>query len=236
VMKERPVIGLTCGHSADGALTLHANYLEAVRECGGLPLIVSPACGDMVHRLVELLDGLLLTGGPDLDPLYYGEEPLPGLEEVSPSRDEMEIGLVREFLKRHKPVLGICRGCQVMNVAAGGSLYQDIATQVPGCIKHRQSAPRWYPTHTVHLKETSSLAAILGRVALRINSRHHQAVARLGEGFEAVARAPDGVIEAIELTGTGFGIGVQWHPEDMFPEETARSLFEAFIAAAGRRT
>lgn len=236
----RPLIGITAGNSLDDG------YARAVEAAGGIPAVLSlqdPAgAGDALARL----DGLILGGGPDLDPFHFGEEPLPETGRIDPERDAWELVLARVALVAEVPVLGICRGIQVLNVAAGGSLYQDIGRQVRGALKHNQDAPRWYPTHGVAVQPGSRLAATLaatlaapagaGPLFIRVNSFHHQAVWELAPGFVASARAPDGVVEGIERPGATFALGVQWHPEAMWQREArALALFRGLVEASRGR-
>ncbi len=180
----------------------------------------------------ELIGGLLLSGGGDLHPSFYSEEPCWKLGEVSLVRDRFEIALLRLVLDVGKPVLGICRGMQVLNVALGGTLYQDLPTQVPASLQHRQKGARKEPVHEVKLKKGSLLADVLGAERIWVNSFHHQAVKDVAPPLEAVAWSADGVVEAVELPGRGFVVGVQWHPEDLLEEDHAAALFRGFVAAA----
>ena len=151
---------------------------------------------------------------------------------IDPKRDDSELKITREALRRGKPVLAICRGHQVLNVAAGGTLIQDTTSQVEGALKHRQNAPTYYPSHTVTVKEGTRLHGIFGKGELGVNTFHHQAVKDLGEGLVATAWAPDGVIEAMESPGEAFVLGVQWHPERMIDGEMLK-IFQAFVEALG---
>jgi putative glutamine amidotransferase len=173
----------------------------------------------------------LIPGSPaDVDPACYGEEPHPRLGPVNPLRTHFEIQLVRLALTRELPVFGICGGAQVLNVALGGALYQDIPSQVPKAYKHSGSPE---PAHTIDIVPDTRLAAILGTPEMRVNSLHHQAVKVPGQGLVVSASARDGVIEAVEIPGRPFALGVQWHPEQLFMEdEAALRLFSAFVQAA----
>lgn len=183
--------------------------------------------------MLDGVDALLLGGGLDVDPRYFGEDPLPGLGRLEPDRDAWELALVRAALRRDIPVLALCRGVQLLNVAAGGTMYQDLSSQRPGGLKHFQEAPPWYPTHSVTVDPGSRLAAALrgeqpgdawdrpaggaappaAGLMLGVNSFHHQAVRDVAGGFRAVAVAPDGVVEAVESVGHRWVVRVQWHPE-----------------------
>ncbi len=208
-------------------------YIRAVEKAGGLPILFPLSTDEEVwDELLDQVAGLLLPGGVDLDPRYWGEEPLPGTGEIHPERDRMEIYLTRAALERDMPVLGICRGCQVLAVAAGGSLYQDLGSQVKGSLKHDQEAPVWYPTHTARLHPGTHLAELLGP-EVRVNSSHHQAVKTPPRDFVVSAKASDGVIEGLESPSRRFAIGVQWHPECMWDREfNYDALFSAFVGSA----
>ncbi|MBX6395573.1 MAG: gamma-glutamyl-gamma-aminobutyrate hydrolase family protein, partial [Alicyclobacillaceae bacterium] len=175
----------------------------------------------------------MLTGGVDVDPAFFGEEPSRGLGEVCPQRDTFEMALVEEAFLRNVPVLAICRGMQVMNVVAGGTLIQDLGSQGRGNLQHRQKAPRWHGSHRIEVVPGSKLAAILGAEELRVNSFHHQAVKDVAPGMQVSATSSDGVVEAIESSLHRFAVGVQWHPENMWRRDPVQfRLFEALVRAA----
>ena len=238
----RPMIGITCdldlGTGRDtrapgrGAHVLYDDYVQAVLVSGGLPILL-PTVQDEDSRVAyaQPLHGLLIPGSPaDVDPVYYGEEPHQRLGPVNPLRTDFEIELVRLTLTRGIPVFGICGGAQVLTVALGGSLYQDIPSQVPKAYKHAGSPER---AHSVDLVPDTRLAAILHTQEMRVNSLHHQAVKVPGQGMVVSASARDGVIEAVEISDQPFVIGVQWHPERLFKEdEASQRLFTAFVQAA----
>lgn len=208
-------------------------YAAAVEASGGIPVIIPVMHPGLAPELVAHLQGILFAGGVDVDPSYYGEEPLPGLGQVTPERDALELALAREALDRGVPVLGICRGVQVLNVAAGGTLYQDLASQLGKVLKHRQEAPRWYESHAVRIDPGSRLAAVVGTSELRVNSFHHQAVREVAPGLRAVAWAPDGVVEAVEAVNHRFALGLQWHPEEMWRRYPVHlKPFAALVEAA----
>lgn len=232
--RRRPVIGIPTDHNADGVLTVPAVYADVVCAVGGLPLLL-PALSDpaLATGWQPLLDGLLLAGGADLDPYHFGQDPLPNLGRIAPTRDIVELALCRAALAAGTPILGICRGLQVLCVAAGGTLLQDIPTQVMGAVKHRQLAPRWYGSHDIDIEPGTRLAALWGDGPHRVNSFHHQAVDLVPSDFRVAATAPDGVIEALEHLGGAYALGVQWHPEEMVAvTPNAIKLFEDFVAAA----
>lgn len=186
-----------------------------------------------LRQLFGLLAGLVLPGGADVAPARYGQEPLPCLGEVDPDLDRVELELARWAVEADLPLLGICRGLQVLNVALGGTLYQDIATQRVGALAHRGAGrPRNELLHPVRLERGSRLAELLGATEFAVNSLHHQAIDQLAGAARAVGWAPDGVIEAIELPDRRFAVAVQFHPEELWPEhEPSRRLFAAFVAA-----
>lgn len=230
----KPVIGITPNYAdGSGLYSLHRGYADAVAAAGGRPVLLFPSAAPEPPFLPDFLDGILFSGGGDIDPFLFGEEPLRECGEISPLRDSFELWLCRLALEKGLPLLGICRGMQVMNIAAGGSIYQDILAQTGSTLKHSQQAPRAHATHSVMPEENSLLAAIWGKKRIAVNSFHHQAAARLGDGFSVAARSPDGIVEAIERRDAPFALGVQWHPEAMKNEEQAL-LFSAFVRAAGQ--
>jgi putative glutamine amidotransferase len=187
-----------------------------------------------MRQLAGDLHGLLLTGGGDMDPALFGEAPHATLYDVAPSRDTLETSVLHVALDRGLPVLAVCRGLQVLNVALGGSLHQDVGTDPGTQTPHSQKEPRDQPTHKVKLTPGCRLAATLGTDELEVNSMHHQAVKRLGRGLTAVAWAPDQIVEGAEIDDASrFVLGVQWHPEELVGHsEPARRLFAALVAAA----
>ena len=231
-----PVIGITCHQEySTNRLTVNKSYIRAVEKSGGLPLLlpdVSPL--DMILKHCDLIDGLILAGGVDVDPRYFGEQPT-GTQEITPERDNYEMIITGEFLARDKPILAICRGLQVLNICAGGDIHQDISCRQKKALKHMQQAPKWYPTHRVSIKEDTKLGKIIGKPRLQVNSFHHQAPRRIAPGFQASAWAEDGIIEAIESNSHNFVMGVQWHPEQMIPANEQKKLFCAFIKACCRK-
>ena len=189
--------------------------------------------------MVGRVDGLLLTGGGDIDPALYGAQPHPSFVAAEPGRDAYEIALVRAALAADLPVLAICRGMQVLNVACGGDLVQDIPTEVNGALPHAVNEPRYALAHEVWVTATSRFAALMkdeleDGESCQVNSRHHQAVRHAGDGLEVVATAPDGVIEALERPAARFCLAVQWHPENFWRTGEFRPLFEGFVEAARR--
>lgn len=241
---RRPLIGIT--GRKDNSARLHNSpliavgetYIRAVHKVGGTPVILPPVVqADDWATLLNQLDGLLFSGGEDIAPVHYGEAPESWLGGVDDERDDAELGLARLALNQQMPILGICRGHQVLNVALGGTLYQDLAVQVPGSLDHAYTPARPLGTlvHPVTIDSDSELAALLGGTTFQVNSAHHQAVREPGEGLRIVARAPDGVVEALEFPGYPFFVSVQWHPEVMvkFSDEMV-PLFEALVTAAAQ--
>jgi putative glutamine amidotransferase len=230
-----PLIGLTACRKIE-------DYRQAVLHVGGEVRVIdaSMAASDVIGSI----DGLLLSGGEDLAPARYGEPPHPSVVDVDPARDEFEIALVEEARRRNLPILAICRGIQVLNVACGGTLVQDIPTEVPGALEHRWTVPPHKPydlAHEVWVDKDTLLARLMRERlsdtdACEANSRHHQAVKAVAAGFRVSATAPDGVIEAIEDPSARFCLGVQWHPENFWRTGEFRPLFEGFLEAATKRT
>ncbi len=231
----RPLIGITCSGECNESRshTLPSDYVRAILRAGGRPVILAPMDREAAGDLAQTLDGVLLSGGPDMDPRHFGEEPHPRLGRIDPARDDFELDLVRAALQAGTPLLAICRGVQVLNVAAGGTLVQDIASQVTGAIKHAQDAPRYHASHRVTVERHSKLAGMVGAGDVMVNSFHHQAVREPAPGFLASARAADGVIEGMEAANERFVVGVQWHPESMLDAYPAMlEIFAAFVAEA----
>jgi len=236
----RPVIGITPGYDESGTmLFVKDGYYKGLMEAGGLPLIL-PLTGDKstLEEYFEICDGFLLCGGPDMDARHFGEENMSYNGEICPIRDEMEMFIARRAIELKIPIFGICRGIQVMNVAMGGSLYQDIVTQIKDrdVIKHFQSAPYWYPTHEIHIERGSRIWNIYKKEKVGANSFHHQSVKNVAPGFIATSRASDDVIESIEYGNHPFAVGVQWHPEIMWEKDDSHlEIFRAFVRHASER-
>jgi putative glutamine amidotransferase len=213
----------------------YSEYSQAVLNAGGAPVII-PAEQDRasLERILAAAQGIILSGGPDLNPRSYGEEPLPGLGEVDEALDRMELAAARLAIETDIPLLAICRGIQVLNVALGGSLYQDIPTQRPESICHNPKADKGVNTHRVLIEKGCRLRQMMGKSAIWVNSKHHQAIKGLGAGLVPAARASDGVLEAVELPAKRFVLGVQWHPEGTWRDDPwSKKIFQAFVHAAG---
>jgi putative glutamine amidotransferase len=235
----RPLIGIPCAtvERVGSSMPVYAGnppYIRALEAAGAIPVLI-PLYADvtLLDDLRGRLDGLLLTGGGDVDPRHYAESSHPKTETPDAARDQIELAITRNTLRQDIPILGICRGMQLFNVARGGTLIQDIPTQVPGAVNHDPSGDRSaFAMHSIAIEPGSRLAQIIGATSHTVNSYHHQAVAQPGDGVRVVARAVDGVAEAIELDDHAFAMAVQFHPERLF-EQDARlaNLFEAFVAA-----
>jgi putative glutamine amidotransferase len=237
-----PLIGITTSVTVDRTperAYVNGAYIRAVQAAGGIPVLLTPHFTTEVQAaLWKRLDGLVLTGGGDIEPSRFGEVSHPTVDEVSPARDDLELGLTRRAVAEDVPLFAICRGIQVLNVALGGTLVQDIPSEWPNALAHAQSAPRHEATHAVKIMgEGTHLGRMLGTLEIEVNSLHHQAIKRLGDGLREVAWAPDGIVEGVEIPGDGrFVVGVQWHPEELVThDQAARNLFEALVDAARRR-
>jgi putative glutamine amidotransferase len=247
-MDQRPLIGVTSqtlqaiDHIPEGlpaSWVMNRRYLDALAGVGGVPMLVPLFDHDQVtlRAIYDHVDGIFLPGGVDLDPVSYGSDAHDLCGRTDPPRDGVEMQLARWAMAEGKPVLGVCRGLQIINVVAGGTLHQDTTALYPGAIKHdyfpTSGYARDYLAHEARLTEDSRLARIFAANVIRINSMHHQGIELLGDGLVATAQAPDGLIEGIEGTGSAFLVGVQWHPEMLIDSDAGtRRLFEAFIEAA----
>jgi putative glutamine amidotransferase len=231
VFKEKIDKGVSLGQQK---ACLNYGYIDAIQKVGGIPILL-PIIEDQesIRQQIELMDGIILSGGEDVQPFLYGEEPHPQLGLFDPERDVYEMRLIEMACAQEKPILGICRGLQILNVAFGGTLYQDLPTQYASGLQHSQQAPTDLAAHSVEIIPSTILEAILERREVMINSMHHQAIKQLAPGFIENARAKDGVIEGIEKPDYPFLVAVQWHPERMihrYPEML--QLFESFVAKA----
>ena len=237
-----PVIGVTAdlsGVPAKGtnsaqerALFLPQRYCHAIQEVGGIPLILPPIASRIgLRRILRCLDAILISGGNfDIHPSYYGEKPIRALGLIKEERTEFELELVDLALKQNLPLLGICGGAQAINVALGGSLYQDIATQLPNATKHEQKRG-----HPITIHPGTRLRQIVQRETMEVNTTHHQAVRNVGKGLAINATAEDGLIEGLESSKHRFALGVQWHPEILVHQDPSeRRIFSSFISAARR--
>jgi putative glutamine amidotransferase len=236
--QSQPLIGITAGliENSSGVLVcqLGQAYVTAVQRAGGIPMVIPVGIDEAaLASLLSRLDGVLLSGGGDIDPALFNAAPHPKVYGISPERDTLEIALVKAALEMDKPLLAICRGIQVLNVALGGGLHTHIQDQVEHSLKHD-----WFPkfprdklAHTVSLTCESQLDQIYGTDEIRVNSLHHQGISRVGEGLTATAFAPDGLVEGLEVKNTTFALGVQWHPECLPDDPGTQNLFSTFIQA-----
>ncbi len=236
----RPLIGITAAdvYAERGKLYHRAYALNAfaVADAGGLPVYIPPGLEESVLREVyERVDAVLLPGGPDVDPVIYGQERHPETKIIDAPRDALELTLTRWLVEDDRPLFGICRGHQVMNVALGGTLVQDIPSQVETTLTHDlpDEYPRSTRLHTVDIKPESRLASILGTTQVVVNSLHHQSVQAPAPGVDFTAYAPDGIVEALEVPDKQFILSVQWHPEDLYEDDgMMKRLFTEFVNAA----
>jgi putative glutamine amidotransferase len=234
---ELPLIGMTCspGLEIEGqpALGNTAAYAQAIEACGGVPVLLPPAASESVLlALYRVLDGVVLPGGPDVDPVFYEAAHHDELGPVYAELDRFEIALARLALADDKPLLAICRGQQVLNVALGGNLFQDLPSDHGKSLDHSLSLKIGWSrlAHSIEIERGTRLAQIIGKKSIRVNSLHHQAIKELGLGLMATASSKDGVIEAVEMPSKRFVIGMQCHPEELFKESPwAKQLFESFI-------
>lgn len=208
---------------------------NAILRAGGIPVMlpILEKAKD-IEEIVQSIDGLLLSGGYDIDPTLFGEEPHPNLGVIVRARDTFELTLTRQLLALDKPILGVCRGCQILNIAVGGDMYQDISAQIKhDILQHKQLAPKAHGSHFVDVSRGSLLSKITGSERFKVNSRHHQANRAVQSPFRVSGSASDGVIEAIESEAHSFVLGVQWHPENMAidGDETSIKIFEGFVEA-----
>jgi putative glutamine amidotransferase len=233
--QRHPIIGLTTyERDQQQNYGLPAEYVEAVRRAGGIPVLLPH--GELYQdELLNLLDGVILTGGGDVDPSHYEGSAHEALEDVDPERDASEINLAQLIVASKLPALHICRGAQVLNVALGGTLIEHLPDEMGDEIEHRTTPPG-YTYHSVTIETGSRLAAIVGQTEVTSNSWHHQAVRQLAPGLKAVAFAPDGTIEAVEMPNHPWLVAVQWHPESLAAADPAHQrIFDALVEAAARQ-
>ena len=236
-----PLIGITTFRSLSRnnfpTIGVNEAYVQSVWQAGGTPVLIPLGLpeGELAEALTRL-DAILFTGGGDVHPSRYGEQAHPLVNSVDEDRDRVEIALFQAAYQRKMPFLGICRGLQLINVALGGSLYEDLLTQYPDSLQHDYFSVEAtdYLAHPVSLEQNNLLASILKTTHLEVNSLHHQGIRRLAEGVKAIAYAPDGVIEAIQVDDYPFGLAVQWHPEWLQAHLAMRALFVEFVRAGNR--
>lgn len=237
-MKYRPLIGVTCGIDYEKEFSyVKQGYYKALQKAGAVAVLVPADEFKLEGDIIGRLDAILFSGGPDIDPVYFCEESYTFNGDISPDRDKQEIALAKLAFEAGKPILGICRGIQVLNTAMGGTIYQDICSQVKGVklLKHQQQAPRWYPSHSIQIEKDSRMFDCFGSETARVNSFHHQSVKDVANGFKVTASSSDGLVEAIEYIGEQFAVGVQWHPETMWEKDIKYlEIFKAFVDACIR--
>lgn len=229
----KPIIGITPEIAEDGKVSLNYAYTHAIEAAGGIPLVL-PCTEDaaLLNELTQLCHGFVFSGGEDIEPERYGEEKLPQCGAPALRRDAFDFAMFEKALATGKPILGICRGGQLINVALGGTLWQDLPSQFPSEIPHVQKEEKFAISHSVAVLPGTPLAAVTGKTRIKANSFHHQAAHRLGKGLQIMARSDDGVVEAMYLPEHRYLWALQWHPERICDiDEDARTIFERFIDA-----
>ena len=236
-----PLIGITAGHSKNlyGHPQVHLlrTYVDSTIKAGGIPVIIPPELSkESWLALYEKLDGIIFSGGADIDPETFGGKSHPTVEGIDHERDMLEISMMQTVVDDDKPFLGICRGFQILTVALGGTLYTHVSDQLENSLEHStdRDLPRDTLVHEIQVEEDSRLAKILGKPILKVNSWHHQGAKDIPARLEITAHSPDGLVEAMELPNHPFGIAVQWHPEWMPEDASMQALFKAFVAASGK--
>ena len=229
----RPIIGVLAEIDNELNTRVQNPYIHAIEMSGGIPVLFPYVDEDeTIERLVNICNGFFFTGGVDIDPWRYGEEPSENLGTLQESRDDFEFRVFQRVIKTSKPILAICRGAQLINVALGGTLYQDIPSEIDTKIAHKQSEPKFSPSHDVKIIVDTPLHGMMQTEQIKANSFHHQAIKRLGKGLEIMAVAEDGIVEAVYLPKSQYGRAYQWHPERLFETDMHnRMIFEDFIRA-----
>lgn len=227
----KPIIGLTM-YDIDKKLDINNAYLHSIEQAGGIPICIPNATEETVETLLSRIDGLLLIGGADIDPFLFGEEPHAKIGSVVRDRDDSDLLLMNHAFKKQMPILGVCRGQQVMNVALGGTIIQDIPSQVDNALLHKQPSKRGELAHSVEVL-TPKFKGIFETETFRVNTFHHQSVGKLGDGLKLSAVAKDGIIEGIEHESHPYCVSVQWHPEELAinGDVYAQRLFKSFVEA-----
>jgi putative glutamine amidotransferase len=235
-----PIIGITTSRSKNSydqpVVSLNGAYVKAVIQAGGIPILLpSMIANEDWEELYSRLDGILFSGGGDISLDYFKGAPHPRIDEVEPDRDLVELNLLRASVSEGKPFLGICRGCQLINIGLGGTLYTHIPDQLPGALDH--SYPGNMKTvlvHEVRIEEGTRTAEVLGEPIIKVNSHHHQGLKEVAASLRISGYAPDGLVEAVELPDHPFGLAVQWHPEYLTDQLLTRKLFKSFVEASGK--
>lgn len=233
----KPLIGITASMDLSGKeYTANKDYIKAIVQMGGIPVVLPYLSNDLdIKSVVEKIDGLYATGGYDIDPTLFNEEPHVNLGTIIPERDKFEITLIKETLKANKPILAVCRGCQILNIVMDGDMYQDIYSQIDhALLQHQQNAPSGHGSHYVQIQKDSLLYKLSKTDKIKVNSRHHQANRHVPKPLIISGRASDGIIEAVESKEHDFVLGLQWHPENMLAEQNDKvssKIFAGFIEA-----
>lgn len=226
----KPVIGILPMINGENQSYIIQNYIDAIEYGGGMAILLPHTVNnDSIEKFTEICDGFLFAGGHDIEPWRYGEEKLPDCESTAPLRDEIEFLAFEKIFPTKKPILGICRGLQLINIALGGTLYQDIPTQVVSTVVHRHKTTP--STHLINIEKNSPIGEKLSTERVTVNSYHHQAIKKLGTSLEAMARADDGIVEAAYMSGRKFLWLLQWHPEKTMEDELSQIIFKEFIKA-----
>jgi putative glutamine amidotransferase len=235
----KPLIGITTNQSTNSygqpTILLQQSYVRAVMQAGGVPVLIpSTIANDGWDAVYSRLDGILFSGGGDIALDHFSGQAHPRIDDVEPERDSIELQMIQAAASDGKPFLGICRGCQVLNVALGGTLYTHIPDQLPGALDHSYPGnKRTVLVHEVKIEEGTYVAEIYGEPIIKVNSLHHQGLKDIAPTLRVAGHAPDGLVEAVELPEHPFGLGVQWHPEWLTDQESTRNLFRKFVEAAG---
>jgi putative glutamine amidotransferase len=233
-----PIIGITSNQSTNTyghpIINLLRAYVDAIEQAGGVPVIIPSALASGGwEALYPRLDGVLFSGGGDMAVEHFNGAPHPKVDEIEPERDAVELSLLHAAAAEGKPFLGICRGCQLVNVGLGGTLYTHLPDQLPGALQHDNPGNmRHALVHDVQIEEGTFVATVLGEPIVHVNSHHHQGLRDIAPQLKIAGRSPDGLVEAIELPGHPFGLAVQWHPEWLTDQESTRNLFRQFVLAA----
>ena len=237
-----PIIGITTGHSSNSygqaTILLVQAYAQAIMQAGGVPVLIpSLIANDGWDALYPRLDGILFTGGGDISLDHFKGDPHPRIDDVDPERDTVELNLLHASVADGKPFLGICRGCQLVNVGLGGTLYTHIPDQLQNALDHSYPGDmRTVLVHEVRIEEGTRIADVLGEPIVKVNSHHHQGLKDIAPSLRVAGHSPDGLVEAIELQNHPFGLAVQWHPEWLTDQQSTRNLFRRFVEAAAIKT
>ena len=227
-----PRIGLVVNVENDLRINVHGAYGMSVANSGGVPLVLPYIENEeIIDAFINLCDGFLFTGGADVEPCYYGEEKKDTCGETEPNRDKLEMAVLKKVIEKDKPILGICRGLQIINVAMGGTLYQDLPTEFKTDVVHKQTEGESEPSHSIIIEEGTPLERIVGKRIMTGNSFHHQAIKDLANGLRVSAKSPDGIIEGVYAPDKRYLCAYQWHPERLYRFEDNKALFDDFINA-----